>query len=150
MKTAPKTLDKSGIIDMYVFMYSCSNKQLPTIFHLVCWGGKGRHHAKYHPLTHSAFIHQELLCGAQSSMLQKDIEGKKYISCLPFRIQLLKILDTKVSFLITIFRHVFKVSRATVLGKSYLRPSQAFPCPQSTLNWGLKFGYLILLLKKSR
>lgn len=75
--------------------------------------------------------------------------GTKYISCLPFRTQRLRIPDTKGYFIITILRHLFKVSRATVLGKNYLRSRQAFPYPQSTPNWGLQFGYLILFLKKN-
>lgn len=61
---------------------------------------------------------------------------KKYMSCLPLRRQLLKILDIKGSFLIAILRYlfkVFKVPRATILGQYCFKSRWSFPYPHLQL-----------------
>lgn len=102
---------------------------------------------RYPPLTQHSFA-KSYYVGPRALCCKGRQRGTKYMSCLPLKTQWLKMSDTEGSFLMTILRHLFKVSRAIVLEKNYLRSRQAFPYPQSTLNWGLQFGYLILFLKK--
>lgn len=145
MKTIPKMLDKFGITYINVFIYSYPSRQLSTIFmemcccfcrtitiityHLVCWGGEGRHRGKYHSVRHSAFSHQELLrTGAELDAWGKTQRNRKYL--LPTtQYTVMKNTGYERLFPNDNFETLFKVSRATILGTYYIRSMQAVSYP---------------------
>lgn len=84
----------------------------------------------------SALIYDDLLCAGTALDATGEYIHKKYMSCLPLRRQLLKILDIKGFFLIAILRYlfkVFKVPRATILGQYCFKSRWSFPYPHLQL-----------------
>lgn len=143
MRTTPKSWI-FGIIYVYVLIpmsncipFSCKWAAFSTtsLQSAPFWGVEGTTPEAL------AFIYNDLLCAGTELDAAGEYIHTKYMSYLPLRRQLLKILDIKGSFLIAILRYlfkVFKVPRAIILGQYCFKSRQSFPyLLSSTGVWNL-------------